>query len=99
MGSHKDLKEMKKGRIFFHPIDGSGTLTISCASQLKGDAVEAKKGSGVGFFSDKGDLLCVIFDEVQSGCDRQSLEFKYHCVEITVKRNQVTYIISAKSSS
>ena len=57
---------MKKGKVFFHPIEGSGSLTISWSSEPKGDAVEAKKGFGVGFFSDKKDLLCVIFDEVKS---------------------------------
>jgi hypothetical protein len=57
---------MKKGKVIFHAIDGAGPLSISWASGPKGDAIEAKKGSGVGFFSRKGELLCVIFDEVQS---------------------------------
>lgn len=84
---------MKKGKVFFHPIDGSGSLTISWSSGPKGDAVEAKKGSGVGFFSDKGDLLCVIFDEVQSDSDHQILEFDAYRVEVTVKDNQVSYAL------
>ncbi len=55
---------MNKGKVFFHPIENSGALTISWSSGSKGDATEAKKGSGVGFFSENGDLLSVIFDEV-----------------------------------
>lgn len=60
---------MKKGNVFFHPIEGTAALTISWSSAPKGDAIEAQKGAGVGFFSDAGDLLCVIFDEV----DRKSV--------------------------
>jgi hypothetical protein len=82
---------MKKGKVFFHPIEGTGALTISWTSGPKGDAVEAKKGSGVGFFSDSGHLLCVIFDEVQALEDRQSLEFDQFCVEIQVKKGKVTH--------
>jgi hypothetical protein len=41
---------MRKRTVFFHPIEGSGSLTISWTSGPKGNAVEAKKGSGVGFF-------------------------------------------------
>jgi len=82
---------MKKTKVFFHPIDGSGALTISWSSGPKGDAVEAKKGSGVGFFSEKGDLLCVIFDEVQSDNDHQILEFDRDHIEITIKNGKVSY--------
>ena len=85
---------MKKGKIFFHPIEGSATLTISWTSGAKGDAVEAIKGSGVGFFFDAGDLLCVIFDEVSSSQDHQSLEFDQHLIEISVKNGKVTYAVS-----
>jgi len=85
---------MKKGKVFFHPIDGSASLTISWSSSPKGDAVEAKKGAGVGFFSDAGDLLCVIFDEVQSAKDHQTLEFNRSHVEINVKNGKVTHSVS-----
>jgi hypothetical protein len=85
---------MKKGKVFFHPIDGTASLTISWSSGPKGDAVEAKKGAGVGFFSDKGDLLCVIFDEVQFAQDHQILEFNRGRVEITVKNGRVVYTVS-----
>ncbi|MCX6990018.1 MAG: hypothetical protein NTX49_02975 [Chlamydiae bacterium] len=85
---------MKKGKIFFHPMDGSATLSISWTSGAKGDAVEATKGSGVGFFSDTGDLLGVNFDEVTSSQDHQSLEFNQYVVEISVKNGNVTYTVS-----
>ncbi len=85
---------MKNGKVFFHPIEGAGSLTISWSSGPKGDAVEAKKGAGVGFFSEKGDLLCAIFDEVQSEQDHQMLEFSRYLVEITLKNGRVTYTVS-----
>jgi hypothetical protein len=82
---------MKKGKVFFHPIDGSASLTISWSSGPKGNAIEAKNGNGVGFFSDTGDLLCVIFDEVLAAQDQQKLEFNRYCVEINVKNGRVNY--------
>jgi hypothetical protein len=87
---------MRKGKIFFHPVDGSAPLTISWSTEPKGDAVEAKKGDGVGFFSEQGALLCVIFDEVQSPKDHQALEFTHERIEVSVKNGQVTYSISRK---
>jgi hypothetical protein len=90
---------MIKGKVFFHPIDGSGALTISWSSRPKGDAIEAKKGSGVGFFSKEEDLLCVIFDEVQSDNDHQVLEFDCHRIEVTTKNSQVSYITTRKTRS
>ena len=57
---------MKKGKVFFHPIDGSGSLTISWSSEPKGDAVEAKKGTGVGFFSKKKDLSTISKGKISS---------------------------------
>lgn len=90
---------MKKGKVFFHPIEGSGLLSISWTSGPKGDAVEAKNGSGVGFFSDRGDLVCVIFDEVQSDEDSQSLEFARHIVEVNIQKGKVTYIVRVKKQN
>ena len=84
---------MKKGKLFFHPIDGSGPLTISWSSCPKGDAIEAKKGAGVGFFSEKGDLLCLIFDDVLSDEDHQILEFDSHHINLTVKDGNAIYTI------
>lgn len=40
-----------------HPVEGSGALTISWSSKPKGDAVEAKKGSGVDFFLIQGNYF------------------------------------------
>lgn len=85
---------MKKGKVFFHPIEGSATLTISWSSKPKGDAIEAKKGSGVGFFSDEGELLCVIFDEVDAKEDYQTLEFSSCKVAIQVKNSKVSYTLT-----
>ncbi len=90
---------MKKGKVFFHPIEGSGSLTISWSSMPKGDAVEASKGFGVGFFSDLGDLLAVIFDEVKESQDHQVLEFKKALIEVTVKNGKVTHTISLKEAT
>ena len=66
-------------------------MTISWSKSPKGDAIEAQKGSGVGFFSEKGELVCVIFDEVQSETDHQILEFTSESVEVTVKNGQTEY--------
>ena len=87
---------MKKGKVFFHPIEGSGALTISWSSEPKGDAVEAKQGSGVGFFSSKGDLLCVIFDEVQSAGDHQVLVFDKFQIKVTVKGERIIYLLTRR---
>jgi hypothetical protein len=56
---------MRNGKVFFNPIEGSAPLSISWSTGPKGDAVEANNESGVGFFSEKGDLLAVIFDDVE----------------------------------
>jgi|GEM_PF-642472 hypothetical protein len=85
---------MKKGKLFFHPIDGSGLLTISWTSGPKGDAIEAKKGNGVGFFSDSGELLCVIFDEVQDFEDHQSVKFDRYFVEVFIKNGKISYSVN-----
>jgi len=87
----------KKGKVFFHPIDGTGILTISWSVLPKGDAIEAIQGSGVGFFSENGNLLSVIFDEVQSDEDRQVLEFSDYRVEIRVEHGKVMYSVNCKS--
>ncbi len=89
---------MKKGKVFFHPIDGSGSLTISWSSEPKGDAVEAKKGTGVGFFSEKKDLLCVIFDEVKSNRDHQVLEFDRYRIEISIEQGRIDYAVTLRKA-
>jgi hypothetical protein len=85
---------MKKGKVFFHPIEGTGALTISWSTEPKGDATEAKMGSGVGFFSNTGALLCVIFDEVKSTEDQQTLEFEHFRVDVTVKNGKVDFTLT-----
>ncbi len=76
---------MKRGEVFFHPMEGSGQLSISWNSAPRGAAIEAKKGNGVGFFSADGHLLSVIFDDVTASEDHQILEFKNHKIEIAVR--------------
>ena len=85
---------MKTGTVFFHPKEGSASLTISWSSMPKGAAVAADKGSGVGFFSEAGELLYVIFNKVQSKSDHQTLTFARGTVEITVRDGLVNYAIS-----
>lgn len=85
---------MKKGKVFFHPIEGTGALTISWSSEPKGSAIEAKKGNGVGFFSKTGKLICVIFDEVCEDQDHQTLEFSHDRIEVTVRNGRVRYALN-----
>jgi hypothetical protein len=82
---------MKRGEVFFHPMEGSGQLSISWSSAPKGAAIEAKKGNGVGFFSDSGDLLSVIFDDVLAAEDHQVLEFTKYKIEVSVRNRVVTH--------
>ena len=63
-------------------------------ASAQGAALEAKKGSGVGFFSDSGELLCVIFDEIQGSQDQQTLEFNRYRVELVVKNGKVTHSVT-----
>jgi hypothetical protein len=52
---------MKQAKVFFHPMEGSGQLSISWSSATKGPAIEAKKGNGVGFFPLMGNCyLCFL---------------------------------------
>ena len=91
---------MRRGEVFFHPMEGSGQLSISWSSAPKGAAVEAKKGDGVAFFSSNGDLLSVIFDDVSAAEDQQILEFKKYKIEISVRngivKHKVTQLIRPK---
>lgn len=86
---------MRQAEVFFHPMEGSGQLSISWSSGWKGAAVEAKIGNGVGFFSSNGELLSVIFDDV-SVEDHQFLEFSGYTVEVIVCKGKVTYKVSKK---
>lgn len=87
---------MKQERVFFHPIEGSGQLGISWSPGPKGDAIEAKVGAGIGFFSPEGSLLSVIFDEVNATEDHQVLEFPDCRIEIEVRKGKVDYKLLKK---
>ena len=93
---------MKRGEVFFHPMEGSGQLSISWSSAMQGAAIEAKKGNGVGFFSTDGDLLSVLFDDVSVPEDDQVLEFKKHKIEISVRngiiKHKLTQLIRPKAN-
>jgi len=84
---------MKKAKVSFRVIGDSGPLTISWFDGPKGDAVEAKNGIGVGFFSSDGTLLCVEFDDVNEKHDSQSLEFDRYQVEASVNKGKVSYLV------
>jgi hypothetical protein len=81
----------KKPKVFFHPIEGSGTLSISWFSGPKGAAVEAKNEKDVGFFSGNGELLGVSFDDVAELSDVQALEFDCYRIEVKVKKGVVRH--------
>jgi hypothetical protein len=87
-------------KAFFHPMEGSGQLSISWSPAAKGAAVEAKKGNVVGFFADTGDLLSVIFDDISADEDHQTLDFKKYKIEISVKdgifKHKVTHLTRPK---
>jgi len=85
---------MKRVEVFFHPMDGSGQLSISWSSAPKGAAIEAEKGNGVGFFSTNGDLLSVIFDDVSAAEDHQILEFRKYKIEVSVKHGIVKHKVT-----
>lgn len=88
----------EQGKVFFHPIEDTGPLTISWSSGPKGDAIEAKNGAGVGFFSDRRELLCVIFDEVKASQDHQTLHFDGVRVEVIVKNGRVAHSVSSSQA-
>jgi hypothetical protein len=80
---------MSKPKIFYHPIDGSAPLTATFSEAPKGDAVEAKNEAGVGFFSPAGELLSVVFDDVQENDDHQSLLFQNYRVDVATHQSKV----------
>lgn len=85
---------MKKAKISFRVFGDSGPLSISWFSGPKGDAVEAKNGIGVGFFSTSGELLMVEFDDVNENNDQQHLEFDRYRVEVSVSKGKVSYSLT-----
>lgn len=82
---------MRKSKISFRVIGDSGPLSISWFDGPKGDAVEAKNGIGVGFFTTNGELLMVEFDDVKEIKDEQHLDFDKYRVETSVNKGKVTY--------
>jgi hypothetical protein len=84
---------MNKAKISFRVIGDSGPVTISWFDGPKGNAVEAKNGIGVGFFSPSGDLLCVEFDDVDEKKDHQVLEFDHYRVDVEVNNGKVAYAV------
>ena len=82
---------MSKPKIFFNPIHGSGILTLQWAPGPLGDAIDAKSGSGVGFFSKDGKLLAVQFDDVEEESDHQTLVFGRMKIEVTVVKSKVAF--------
>lgn len=88
---------MKKGKVFFKPIDGSAPLSISWFQGPKGDAIEANNALGVGFFSRNGDLLGVIFDDVAALKDHQILKFDHYRVELTTNRGKVSFTVKQQA--
>jgi hypothetical protein len=66
---------MKKQMISFRHFGGSGPLSVYWHPGPYGDAVEAARGSGVGWFTPTGEVLGVEFDDVAYERDEQRLEF------------------------
>jgi hypothetical protein len=66
---------MKKPTISFRHFGGSGPLSVYWYPGPYGDALEARDGSGVGWFTPNGELLGVEFDNVTFERDHQTLTF------------------------
>jgi len=93
---------MTKPKVTFMPLDGTGMLHLDFQTGSFGDAIEAKKGDGVGFFSPNGDLQGVTFDDVNEKEDRQTLEFEHYRVVVAISKGKisqsVTLLNTGKSS-
>lgn len=88
---------MQKAKVNYFPLAGSGVLHLDFQPGPFGDAVEAMQGEGVGFFSPKGDLQGVTFDDVQEQSDEQILEFERYRIEVSVKKGKVSYKLTETS--
>jgi hypothetical protein len=82
---------MKKPTISFRHFGGSGPLSVYWYPGPYGDAVEAKDGSGVGWFAPNGEVLGVEFDDVALERDHQALAFSSgDRVDIRVSHGRVS---------
>ncbi|PWU20906.1 MAG: hypothetical protein C5B49_03495 [Bdellovibrio sp.] len=80
---------MKKPKVSFRPYGGSGPLSIHWYDAF-GDAEEAVRGEGVCWYSPRGEILAVEFDDVDFSSDDQTLELKDgSIVHIKVKEGRV----------
>ncbi len=94
---------MKKAKVTFIPISGTGVLHLDFQPGPFGDAIEARKGDGVGFFSRNHELQGVTFDDVNEERDHQILEFDRCRVELSVTKGKISHSVvllnvSGKSS-
>jgi hypothetical protein len=88
---------MKKPAISFRHFSGSGPLSIYWHPGPFGDAVEARRGRGVGWVAPGGDLLGVEFDDVAYDADTQVLELPNgDVVEVRVRRGKVSVKCKAR---
>ena len=82
---------MKKPTVSFRHFGGSGPLSVYWYRGPYGDAVEAKSGSGVGWFAPNGEVLGVEFDDVSFDRDHQVLVFERgERIEVKVARGKVS---------
>lgn len=76
--------------VSFRHFEGSGPLSIYWHPGPFGDAVEARKGSGVAWIAPGGKLLGVEFDDVAYDADDQTLELANgDVVGVRVRRGRV----------
>lgn len=90
---------MKKAKITYIPIDGTGALHLDFLPGPFGDAVEANHGDGIGFFTSNGVLQGVTFDEVSESRDHQVLEFDLYRIEITVNKGKTAYSVAQSKAA
>lgn len=90
---------MKKAKITFLPIDGTGAVHIDFAKGPFGDATESKNGLGVGFFDSNGKLLGVTFDDVNVEQDQQILDFGPTKIELKSKNGKISFKILTSQKS
>lgn len=88
---------MKRPVISFRHFEGSGPLAAYWHAGPYGDAVEATRGRGVGWFAPNGELLGVEFDDVATDDDQQALTFKSGvAVELRVRKGKVVVHIRGR---